>query len=74
MLPCFAGDTVFIHGAAATPTVLVDAMAKYGKEAKLRDVVLCHIHTEGKRPDVQPDCEGESDRKKELEEEGWRVF
>ncbi|ESN95111.1 hypothetical protein HELRODRAFT_114851 [Helobdella robusta] len=42
-----SGMRVYIHGCAATPIVLVDALAKYGKKANLRDVNIIHIHTEG---------------------------
>lgn len=43
----FTGDTVFIQGAAATPTRLVRALAAHGKQADLRDVHTCSMHTEG---------------------------
>lgn len=43
----FAGDTVFIQGAAATPTRLVKALAVHGKQADLRNVQTCSMHTEG---------------------------
>lgn len=41
------GDTVFIQGAAATPTKLVKALAEHGKAANLHDVQTCSMHTEG---------------------------
>ena len=43
-----SGDKVFIHTAAATPAVLVDALAARGSD--LRDVELLSIHTEGPVP------------------------
>ncbi|CAG2114451.1 unnamed protein product, partial [Medioppia subpectinata] len=41
------GDHVFVHGAAATPRVLVPALAAHGKKAGLKNVRVHHIHTEG---------------------------
>lgn len=52
--------TVFVHGCAATPLVLLDALAKHGKHDHLKDVQLIHIHTEGPGACTQPDCEGAS--------------
>lgn len=42
-----SGHKIFIHGCAATPTDLVDALAKHGKDSKIKDVEVIHIHTEG---------------------------
>ena len=39
-----SGDRVFVHGAAATPTALLDAMCA---RADLHDVTLYHLHLEG---------------------------
>lgn len=39
-----SGDRVFVHGAAATPTALLDAMCA---RDDLADVTLYHLHTEG---------------------------
>ena len=39
-----SGDRVFVHGAAATPTVLLDAMCA---RADLEAVTLYHLHTDG---------------------------
>ncbi len=39
-----SGDHVFVHGAAATPTVLLDAMCA---RVDLENVTLYHLHTEG---------------------------
>lgn len=36
---------VFVHGGAATPNVLVDALVAHAE--RLRDVELIHLHTEG---------------------------
>jgi len=43
-----SGNRVFLHSAAATPMLLVNAMTKRGKE--LRNVELVSIHTEGSAP------------------------
>ncbi|KAK8728188.1 hypothetical protein OTU49_009158 [Cherax quadricarinatus] len=53
-----SGDVVFVHGAAATPIKLVEAMTRHGKANQLEDVTVCHIHTEGPALYTQPDCEG----------------
>ncbi|XP_064099010.1 4-hydroxybutyrate coenzyme A transferase-like [Macrobrachium nipponense] len=53
-----SGDVVFVHGAAATPLKLVKAMTEHGKSSQLKDVTVCHIHTEGPALYAQPDCEG----------------
>jgi 4-hydroxybutyrate CoA-transferase len=43
-----SGDKVFIHSAAATPSILVNAMTNRGPE--LSDVEILSIHTEGPVP------------------------
>uniref|UniRef100_A0A1E1XBC7 Putative acetyl-coa hydrolase n=1 Tax=Amblyomma aureolatum TaxID=187763 RepID=A0A1E1XBC7_9ACAR len=53
-----SGDTVFIHGAAATPRGLIPAMVEHGKKAGLKNVTVCHIHTEGAAEYNHPDCQG----------------
>lgn len=53
-----SGQTVFIQGAAATPQQMVIAMTEHGKKAGLKDVTVCHMHTEGSAPYVEPDCTG----------------
>lgn len=53
-----SGDVVFVHGAAATPLKLVGAMTEHGKKENLKDVTVCHIHTEGPAAYTTPDCEG----------------
>jgi acyl-CoA hydrolase len=40
-----SGQRVFVHGAAATPNVLLEALVERGPE--LRDVELIHLHTFG---------------------------
>ncbi|MCB1703572.1 MAG: acetyl-CoA hydrolase/transferase family protein [Halioglobus sp.] len=51
-----SGERVFLHSAAATPQLLVDAMTARGEE--LRAVELVSIHTEGSAPYLDPRYEG----------------
>ncbi|GAB1607144.1 uncharacterized protein LOC115226527 [Argonauta hians] len=53
-----SGNRVFMHGAAATPVRLVNALAEHGKKANLKDVEVIHIHTEGPGTYAQPEYEG----------------
>lgn len=46
-----SGTAVFVHGAAATPTPLLEAMVARGD---LADVRLYHLHTEGPAPFAAP--------------------
>ena len=39
-----SGMRIFVHGAAATPTILLDALAK---RHDLTDVTIYHLHTTG---------------------------
>jgi len=47
-----SGMRVFVHGAAATPTPLLEAMVR---RASLQDVTLYHLHTMGPAPFVAPE-------------------
>jgi len=47
-----SGERVFLHSAAATPRLLVDALTARGGE--LRNVELVSIHTEGAAPYLDP--------------------
>ncbi|RRJ91626.1 acetyl-CoA hydrolase/transferase family protein [Paenimyroides tangerinum] len=40
-----SNDRIYIHAAAATPTILTNALTERADE--LRNVEICHIHTEG---------------------------
>lgn len=51
-----SGQQVFVHGGAATPSVLLDALV--GRATDLRDVGMIHFHTEGPGPHVQPEMAG----------------
>ena len=50
-----SGDRVFVHGVAATPRLLVEAMT--ARAGELRDVEIVHLHTEGKAPYADPEFE-----------------
>jgi 4-hydroxybutyrate CoA-transferase len=46
-------DQVYVHCAAATPSVLLDALVARAPE--LRDVGMVHLHTEGPGPHLAPE-------------------
>ena len=50
-----SGDRVFIHGIAAAPTILIEAMTARANE--LRDVEIVHLHTEGDAPYARAEFE-----------------
>jgi hypothetical protein len=47
-----SGHRVYIQGACATPTLLIEALVARGKQ--LRDVELTHLHTYGPTPYTDP--------------------
>ncbi|HEU0025811.1 MAG TPA: acetyl-CoA hydrolase/transferase C-terminal domain-containing protein [Ktedonobacterales bacterium] len=47
-----SGQRVFVQGAAATPTALIEALVARGEE--LRDVEIIHLHTHGPTPYTDP--------------------
>ena len=51
-----SGDHVYLHCAAATPSVLLQAMVDRAQE--LRDVTVVHLHTEGPGPHLAPEMAG----------------
>jgi acyl-CoA hydrolase len=51
-----SGDRVYLHCAAATPSVLLDALVARADD--LRDVTVVHLHTEGPGPHLAPEMEG----------------
>ncbi len=51
-----SGMRVFVHGAAATPHVLIDALMRRAPE--LEKVEITHLHTEGDAPYVRPEFQG----------------
>lgn len=48
-----SGDRVFIHGMAATPQRLIQALVE--RAGELRGVELLHLHTEGHAPHAAPE-------------------
>ncbi|MBP6003291.1 MAG: acetyl-CoA hydrolase/transferase family protein [Pyrinomonadaceae bacterium] len=50
-----SGDRVFIHGIAAAPTILIEAMT--ARASELRDVEIVHLHTEGDAPYARAEFE-----------------
>lgn len=48
-----SGDRVFVHGVAAAPHVLIDALV--ARAAELHDVEIVHLHTEGGAPYAAPE-------------------
>ncbi|MBI2834999.1 MAG: acetyl-CoA hydrolase/transferase family protein [Acidobacteria bacterium] len=50
-----SGMRVFIHGAAATPTPLIEALVR---RQDLRDIKLYHMHTNGPAPFADPEQTG----------------
>lgn len=48
-----SGQRVFVHGAAATPTRLLDALV--AEAGRLRDVELTHLHTIGRARYAEPE-------------------
>ena len=48
-----SGDRVYVQAAAATPTILTKALAERASE--LKNVEVCHLHTEGEAAYANPD-------------------
>ena len=51
-----SGDQVFVHGGAATPAVLLDALV--ARAGELTDVGVVHFHTLGPGPHLAPEMAG----------------
>ncbi|MFL5724100.1 MAG: acetyl-CoA hydrolase/transferase family protein [Chloroflexota bacterium] len=51
-----SGDQIYLHCAAATPSVLLDALVARADE--LHDVSIVHLHIEGPGPHLAPEMEG----------------
>lgn len=51
-----SGQRVFVHGACATPQVLIDALVQ--RAGELHDVRITHLHSEGAAPYVRPEFTG----------------
>ncbi|QVL33596.1 acetyl-CoA hydrolase/transferase family protein [Telmatocola sphagniphila] len=50
--PIRSGMKIFVHGAAATPSPLLEALAR---RRDLENVTLYHLHTEGAMPCISPE-------------------
>ncbi len=48
-----SGDRVYVQAAAATPSVLTKALSE--RAGELRNVEVCHLHTEGEAPYANPE-------------------
>lgn len=48
-----SGDRVYLHAGAAAPTILANALTERASE--LRNVEVCHLHTEGEAAYANPD-------------------
>src|SRR6187431_1018397 len=48
-----SGQQIYVHAAAATPSVLLDALVARADE--LRDVRVVHFHCEGPGPHLRPE-------------------
>jgi acyl-CoA hydrolase len=48
-----SGDRVYLQAAAAAPTILSNALTE--RAAELRNVEVCHLHTEGEAPYANPE-------------------
>ena len=53
-----SGMCVYVHACAATPLLLVQAMTQHGITAKLKNVEVIHMHTQGDAEYAQPHCKG----------------
>lgn len=51
-----SGQQLFVHGGAATPSLLLEALAARAPE--LRDLGVIHLHTEGPAPHLAPALAG----------------
>ena len=50
-----SGHQVYVHCAAAAPSVLLDALVARARSADLRDVGVIHLHIEGPGPHLAPE-------------------
>src|SRR5512135_2718921 len=51
-----SGDHIYVHAAAAAPSVLLDALVARAPE--LQDVKVVHLHVEGPGPHLAPEMAG----------------
>ncbi|KAL1138195.1 hypothetical protein AAG570_009887 [Ranatra chinensis] len=53
-----SNNTIFLSGAASTPIHIAKAMTEHGKKNNLKNITVCHMHTEGDAPYTHKECEG----------------
>src|SRR6476659_629593 len=51
-----SGQQIYLHSAAATPSVLLEALV--ARAAELHDVRVVHLHAEGPGPHLAPEMAG----------------
>ncbi|MEO7118305.1 MAG: acetyl-CoA hydrolase/transferase C-terminal domain-containing protein [Candidatus Limnocylindrales bacterium] len=51
-----SGESIYLHGASATPSVLLDALV--ARASELSDVRIAHLHAEGPGPHLAPGMAG----------------
>ncbi|MCA9849082.1 MAG: 4-hydroxybutyrate CoA-transferase, partial [Dehalococcoidia bacterium] len=56
LAPVSSGQRIFLHGGAATPTPLLEALAERGRD--LEGVETVSLHLEGPAPHVDPSLDG----------------
>ncbi len=50
-----SGDSIYVHCAAAAPSVLLDALVGRARQDDLRDIGISHLHIEGPGPHLAPE-------------------
>jgi 4-hydroxybutyrate CoA-transferase len=53
-----SGHSIFVHGQAATPLHLIDALIAHAQALNSRDIELLHLHTVGPARYADPEFEG----------------
>lgn len=52
------GDNIYVHGIAATPTLLLNGLTEHVKTNNLTNITLHHLHLEGETAWIAPDVKG----------------
>lgn len=53
-----SGASIFVHGVAATPSPLLDALCTHANKSGLKNIVLHHLHLEGQAEWIKPEYDG----------------
>ncbi len=53
-----SGHSIFVHGQAATPLHLIDALIEHAQASRLKEIELLHLHTVGPARYADPEFEG----------------